>query len=121
MRCRDTLIIGHNEDWKQKINLGKRNNQNFVSVPYNRLIEMLSYKAEMVGIKVILTEESYTSASSFIDNDLIPVYKKGQKNQVSFSGKRIKRCSAFTRGFPPLAVASRQRGMQSYCKHWINQ
>ncbi|MGD1704925.1 hypothetical protein [Dapis sp. BLCC M229] len=55
---------------------------------------MLSYKALMVGIDVIITEESYTSASSFIDNDLIPVYKKGQKNQVTFSGKRVKRCSA---------------------------
>ncbi len=52
---------------------------------------MLSYKAKMVGINVIITEESYTSASSFIDNDLIPVYKKGEKNQVTFSGKRIKR------------------------------
>ena len=86
-----TLIIGHNEEWKQKISLGKRNNQNFVCVPYNKLIEMLSYKAKMVGINVIITEESYTSASSFIDNDLIPVYKKGEKNQVTFSGKRIKR------------------------------
>ena len=52
---------------------------------------MLSYKAKMVGINVILTEESYTSNASFIDNDLIPVYKKGPKNQVSFSPKRIKR------------------------------
>ena len=86
-----TLIIGHNKDWKQKINLGKRNNQNFVCVPYNKLIEMLSYKAKMVGIKVILTEESYTSKASFIDNDFLIVYKKDQKNQVSFSGKRIKR------------------------------
>ncbi|MGB3509793.1 MAG: transposase, partial [Microcoleaceae cyanobacterium] len=86
-----TLIIGHNEHWKQKINLGKRNNQNFVSVPYNKLIEMLSYQAKMVGIDVILTEESYTSKASFIDNDLIPVYKKGEKNYVTFSGKRIKR------------------------------
>ncbi|WP_210407731.1 IS200/IS605 family accessory protein TnpB-related protein [Hydrocoleum sp. CS-953] len=100
MRCRGTLIIGHNEDWKQKINLGKRNHQNFVSVPYNKLIEMLSYKAKMVGINIIITEESYTSASSFIDNDLIPVYKKGQKNQVNFSPKRVKRCSAAKGGFP---------------------
>ncbi|WP_293119750.1 transposase [Okeania sp. SIO1I7] len=86
-----TLIIGHNSEWKQKINLGKRNNQNFVSVPYKRLIEMLSYKAKMVGIDVIITEESYTSKASFIDNDLIPVYKEGEKNQVTFSGKRVKR------------------------------
>ena len=86
-----TLIIGHNPDWKQKVKLGKRNNQNFVSIPYNKLIEMLSYKAEMVGIKVIITEESYTSKASFLDNDPLPVYQKGQKNQVTFSGKRVNR------------------------------
>ncbi|MGB3509062.1 MAG: hypothetical protein WBA93_07445 [Microcoleaceae cyanobacterium] len=63
---------------------------------------MLSYQAKMVGIDVIITEESYTSKASFIDNDLIPVYKKGEKNQVSFSGKRVKRCSA---------VLGRQRGL----------
>ena len=57
--------------------------------PINLLIEMLSYKAKMVGIDVILTEESYTSKASFIDNDLIPVYTEGEKNQVTFSGKRI--------------------------------
>ncbi len=95
------MIIGNNEEWKQNINLGKRNISYFVFVPYKRLIEMLSYKAQMVGINVILTEESYTSKASFIDNDLIPVYKKGDKNQVTFSPKRVKRCSAFTRGFPP--------------------
>ena len=86
-----TLIIGHNPDWKQKINLGKRNNQNFVFIPYNKLIEMLSYIAEMVGIKVIFTEEYYTSKASFLDNDPIPVYQKCKKNQVTFSGKRVNR------------------------------
>ncbi|WP_287525692.1 IS200/IS605 family accessory protein TnpB-related protein [Okeania sp. SIO2C2] len=95
-----TLIIGHNQEWKQKINLGKRNNQNFVYVPYNKLIEMLSYKAKMAGINVIITDDYYTSKASFIDNDLIPVYTEGQKNQVTFSGKRIKRCSAAKGGFP---------------------
>ncbi|OZH55485.1 hypothetical protein AFK68_04310 [Hydrocoleum sp. CS-953] len=94
------MIIGHNEEWKQKMSLGKRNFSYFVCIPYNKLIEMLSYKAKMVGINVILTEESYTSASSFIDNDLIPVYKKGEKIRVTFSGKRIKRCSAAKGGFP---------------------
>ncbi|MGB3511572.1 MAG: hypothetical protein WBA93_20510 [Microcoleaceae cyanobacterium] len=52
---------------------------------------MLSYKAEMVEIKVIITEESYTSKASLIDNDLIPVYTEGEKNHVTFSGKRVKR------------------------------
>ena len=86
-----TLIIGHNQEWKQKINLGKRNNQNFVSIPYHKFIEMLSYKAKMVGINLVITEESYTSLASFLDNDCLPVYQKGQKNQVNFSGKRVKR------------------------------
>ncbi|MGD1714726.1 IS200/IS605 family accessory protein TnpB-related protein [Dapis sp. BLCC M172] len=113
-------MIGHNEDWKQKINLGKRNNQNFVSIPYNKLIEMLSYKAKIVGINIIITEESYTSASSFIDNDLIPVYKKGQKNQVTFSGKRIKRCSAVL-GVSPMSDCIKTKRLVSYCQQRINQ
>ncbi|WP_293126872.1 IS200/IS605 family accessory protein TnpB-related protein [Okeania sp. SIO1I7] len=113
------MIIGHNEEWKQKINLGKRNNQNFVSVPYNRLIEILSYKATMVGIDVIITEESYTSASSFIDNDLIPVYNKSEKNHVTFSGKRVKRCSAVL-GVSPMSDCIKTKRFVSYRKHWIN-
>ncbi|WP_367267580.1 hypothetical protein [Okeania sp. SIO2C9] len=45
----------------------------------------------MVGVKVILTEESYTSKASFMDNDVIPVYNNCEKNQSTFSGKRVKR------------------------------
>ncbi|WP_293088262.1 IS200/IS605 family accessory protein TnpB-related protein [Okeania sp. SIO3B5] len=74
------LIIGQNQEWKQEINLGKKNNQNFVQIPHTKLIEMLSYKAKMVGIQVILTEESYTSKASFMDNDAVPVYLNGEKN-----------------------------------------
>jgi putative transposase len=55
-----TLVIGKNLRWKNEINLGKRTNQNFVSIPHARLIEMLKYKAELMGIKVIDQEESYT-------------------------------------------------------------
>ncbi|KST64514.1 RNA-guided endonuclease InsQ/TnpB family protein [Mastigocoleus testarum] len=64
-----TLIIGHNDKWKQSIGLGKRNNQNFVSIPFDRFISMLKYKAKLIGIKVIITEESYTSKCSFIDEE----------------------------------------------------
>lgn len=85
------LILGKNPEWKQKINLGKQTNQNFVQIPHAKLLEMLSYKAKLAGIQVILTEESYTSKASFIDNDPIPVYKAGEKNQLTFSGKRVKR------------------------------
>ncbi|NEN93436.1 MAG: IS200/IS605 family element transposase accessory protein TnpB, partial [Okeania sp. SIO3H1] len=50
-----TLIIGHNQNWKQEIKLGKKNNQQFVNIPHYRLIEMLRYKAQLRGIKVIIT------------------------------------------------------------------
>ena len=56
-----TIVIGHNDGWKQKIETGKKNNQNFVSIPFNKLISQIQYKAENVGITCIITEESYTS------------------------------------------------------------
>ena len=85
-----TLVVGKNEQWKTEINLGKQTNQNFVSIPHARLIEMLEYKARLVGIKVILQEESYSSRANFLGLDPIPVYGKTDKDAV-FSGRRIKR------------------------------
>ena len=55
-----TIIVGHNKEWKQEINIGKKNNQNFVSIPFNTLIQQLKYKTEENGIKFIQTEENYT-------------------------------------------------------------
>ena len=79
-----TLVIGKNDGWKQGINLGKCTNQNFVQIPHARFIEMLTYKAELAGIKIILTEESYTSKCSFLDNE--PIGK-----HLIYAGKRIHR------------------------------
>jgi putative transposase len=92
----DTLVVGKNKSWKQKCNLGKTNNQNFVQIPFNSFIEKLRYKCQEVGIKFIVLEESYTSRSSFIDNDELPVYGEGA--DYSFSGKRIYRGLYRTRG-----------------------
>jgi len=64
-----TIIIGKNKEWKQKCGMSKKNNQNFVQIPFARFIDMIQYKAENIGIAVILTEESYTSGTSFIDNE----------------------------------------------------
>lgn len=52
---------------------------------------MLQYKCKFEGINVVITEESYTSKSSFIDNDILPKYKKNCNKVYKFSGKRIKR------------------------------
>lgn len=84
-----TLIIGWNNGFKDKINIGRKNNQHFVQIPHARLRDMLTYKAQQAGIEVIIQEESYTSKASFIDNDVIPVYEKGTIH--SFTGKRIRR------------------------------
>lgn len=79
-----TLVIGLNEDWKQKTNIGKANNQNFVSLPHRKLIDQLVYKCEEVGIEVILTEEAYTSKiDHFIAEEM--------KHHNKYAGKRIHR------------------------------
>lgn len=87
-----TLVIGKNDAWKQEANLGTRNNQHFVQIPHARFISMLTYKAELVGITVKITEESYTSKASLLDLDPLPVYTPNNRNEKHmFSGKRVKR------------------------------
>ena len=83
------VIIGNNSGWKNGINLGKRNNQNFVNIPYAKFINQLTYKCQLLGITVITREESYTSKASFLDYDEIPNYNDEIKPK--FSGRRIKR------------------------------
>jgi len=86
-----TIIIGKNPLWKQETGMGKRNNQNFVTIPHARFIDMLTYKAELVGIRVETQEESYTSKASFLDLDPIPTYKPDDDTEYTFSGKRFGR------------------------------
>ena len=82
IRC-DTIVVGYNKEWKQTCNINK-NTQNFVQLPYYNFISKLKYKCEDVGIKFIETEESYTSGTSFIDNEL-PIKENYNKS------RRIKR------------------------------
>ena len=85
-----TLIIGKNPNWKQESELRKKDNQHFVQIPHARFVDMLCYKAKLVGIQVILQEESYTSKASFLDGDPLPTY--GQENgKPTFSGRRVER------------------------------
>jgi len=86
-----TVIIGKNPLWKQETGMGRKNNQNFVSIPHARFIEMLAYKAALVGIQVVVREESYTSKASFLDLDPIPTYTPNDEEEHLFSGKRIGR------------------------------
>lgn len=85
------LIVGYNKEWKQNINIGKANNQNFVNIPFRKILDILRYKLEENGIECKEQEESYTSKSSYLDNDNIPTYRKGNSQATIFSGKRITR------------------------------
>ena len=99
------IVVGKNKGWKQEINNGKSNNRDFYNFPHARFIEILKYKALLKNIVVIEVEESYTSKTSFIDNEELRTFNKhkeernltqGNENQLSknklkLSGKRINR------------------------------
>jgi IS605 OrfB family transposase len=86
-----TLVVGYNETFQRGGHIGKRNNQNFVNIPYGQLRSKLEYLCKMNGIIYVKQEESYTSKSSFWDRDDIPVYNADNPREYQFSGKRIHR------------------------------
>ena len=86
-----TLIVGYNETFQKSSNIGKRNNQNFVNIPYGKLRAKLEYLCELNGITFVKQEESYTSKASFWDMDTIPVYNSDNPEKYQFSGNRIYR------------------------------
>ncbi len=79
-----TLVVGYNKGWKQDIEIGRVNNQKFVSIPHAQLVEMISYKARLVGIKVLIQNESHTSKCSFLDLERIGHHAK-------YLGRRVYR------------------------------
>ncbi len=78
------IVIGNNKNWKQGIDIGTKNNTSFCSIPHETLIEKIKYKAQLVGIETVLTQEAYTSKCSAID--LEPIMK-----HETYVGKRKKR------------------------------
>lgn len=83
----DTLIVGHNDEWKQK----KQGMQNFTYIPYELFIQMLAYKCENNGIKFVENEEAYTSGTSFLDNE-DPVKENYNKERRVHRGLFIADC-----------------------------
>ncbi|CJA69124.1 transposase [Bacillus sp. N447-1] len=87
----DTIVVGYNAGWKQNSHMGKKNNQKFVQIPFQKLIAAIENKCVKEGIRFFKQEESYTSKASFLDKDPVPVWSKDDKTQYRFSGKRITR------------------------------
>ena len=85
------LVVGYNETFQQSSHIGKRNNQNFVNIPYGQLRSKLEYLCRLNGIIFVKQEESYTSKSSFWDKDEIPVYNADNPREYQFSGERVHR------------------------------
>lgn len=79
-----TLIVGYNDGWKQEVSMSKRNNQNFVSIPFETFISMLRYKSERQGLRFVEINESHTSKCSSLDLEEV-------KHHDSYVGKRVKR------------------------------
>ena len=84
------VFVGHNKEWKQEVNMGKQNNQQFVLLPHSRFVDMLRYKLRLLGIELIETSEEYTSKCSFVD--LEPI---GKKEDGEYVGSRNRRTIHF--------------------------
>ncbi|GKU84752.1 transposase [Niallia sp. NCCP-28] len=78
------VVVGNNKDWKRESKMSKKVNQSFVGIPHQMYIQQLQYKAENVGLSVIITEEPYTSKCSFLDLEDICKHD-------TYKGKRVKR------------------------------
>jgi IS605 OrfB family transposase len=89
--CIGILVFGYNKSFQSDPDLGKKNNQNFVNIPFGKLKKKVEYLCKLNGITFVEQEESYTSKASFWDKDEIPVYTPGDETKYVFSGKRIKR------------------------------
>jgi len=66
----DTIVVGLNKEWKQESKMSKKTNQKFINIPYDMFIGQLEYKCQDNNINLIVTEESYTSGTSFLDNEI---------------------------------------------------
>ena len=90
----NTIVIGKNKSWKRSANMGRKNNQNFIGIPHKTMIDMIVYKANMEGITVIWTSESYTSQTSALDGEK-PCWENGNKSRLkqgkSPAARRIRR------------------------------
>jgi len=91
------IVFGWNERQKDGANMGTRNNQNWVQIPTGRLKTRIQQLCEAVGIQFVETEESYTSKTSFLDNDFLPTFgEKPESHQaIESRGGNIKPLRAF--------------------------
>lgn len=84
------VVFGWGQGVKDGVNLGKKTNQEFIQIPTSRLKTRIKQLCEASGIQFVETEESYTSKTSFLDNDFLPTVSEKPESWEP-SGKRVKR------------------------------
>jgi IS605 OrfB family transposase len=86
------VYIGKDAIHKNGIPFSKVVNQNYVCIPHRKLVNMLKYKCEELGIEVVEVDERYTSKASPVSDDVVEIQaKKVNGEEVQFSGKRVSR------------------------------
>ena len=83
-----TVIFGWNQGNKDGIDIGKKNNQEYIQIPSAKLKDRIAQLCKQYGLRFVETEESYTSQSSFLDDDFLPTYGGEIPPGWKTSGKR---------------------------------
>ncbi len=86
----DTIVVGYNAGWKQNSHMGKKNNQKFVQIPFQKLIAAIENKCVKEGIRFFKQEESYTSKASFLDKDPVPVWSKDVRRNIALAANELR-------------------------------
>lgn len=81
----DTLVCGYNSGWKQESDMNKKTNQKFISIPHESIVYRLRYKCENEGIVFKTPEESFTSGTSFLDEEE-PIKENYDKSRRVYRG-----------------------------------
>lgn len=85
------FVLGWSDGFKQGMSIGRKNNRVFMGMAHGLLKDEIVRKLNMVGIEVVIQEESYTSKGSFLDDDFLPLFEEGEVYLGKFSGRRVKR------------------------------
>ena len=112
------LIIGYNPTWKQESKLSKKTNQTFIQIPYQQLINILQYKLEELNIPTILKEESYTSGTSFLDDEL-PNNQNYNKTRRIYRGLFKSNTNQLINADVNSAYQILKKYTSTFTKYWI--
>jgi putative transposase len=76
------VLIGELKDVKQGINHSRKNNQEFVQIPYGKFKAKLESKCQRYGIQYHLVDEAYTSRTDALAFDEIKAQPYGKKRRI---------------------------------------